>query len=382
MDAACLSGLCVDAFCCDAECTGQCEACDVGALEGTCSPVAGEPHGARTACASDSSVCGGACDGIDRATCFYPGDTVPCRAGSCTDGVAILAEACQGSGACPAERTQTCALYVCVGDLCGGDCTVDTDCDPGSYCSGGICVARLANGESCASDEQCVSALCVDGVCCDGACTAQCEACDVAGAEGACSAVTGTPHGGRAACTGTGDCGGACDGTMRTACTFPGAGIECSDPECSAGQATAAGTCEGTGGCAVPAAVPCDPYVCGATACLTECAATIDCADGYECVGTACLPPGADADADADADAGADSEADADADGDATGDVEVDGAGDVPTDGEADAAPPSSGGGCGCVVAGSAGPSSLAAWLGATFGVAVLFLRWRRRIEP
>ncbi|HOX47302.1 MAG TPA: hypothetical protein PK668_27155, partial [Myxococcota bacterium] len=59
----CQSTFCADGFCCDTSCTAQCEACDLAGAEGACGPVAGEPHGDRTPCAADGSVCDGACDG-------------------------------------------------------------------------------------------------------------------------------------------------------------------------------------------------------------------------------------------------------------------------------------------------------------------------------
>jgi len=42
----------------------------------------GAPHGARPACATDGSSCGGSCDGLNVAGCAYP--TAQCRSASCS----------------------------------------------------------------------------------------------------------------------------------------------------------------------------------------------------------------------------------------------------------------------------------------------------------
>jgi MYXO-CTERM domain-containing protein len=305
----------------------------------------------------------------------------------------VLEAFCQGGGACPAEQLQDCTPYVCAGDLCGGDCTLDTDCDPGSYCSAGICTAKLADGEACGGDVQCVGGLCVDGFCCDLACDGQCEACDVAGLEGTCSPVTGSSHGGRAACAGTDLCASSCDGVDTVACAFPDETVACSDASCTGDVATPAGSCDGAGGCSAADLVPCEPYVCGATECLATCSTDDDCADGNTCSGTECVPLAADADADGDGDADAGGDADADADAD----VEADGGGDVPredgrTDGldvtgdvdeeagdGADVPSDGGGGGCGCTVAGSAPASRVAALLLFVLGLVVPAVRRLRR---
>ena len=94
----CGSGFCVDGSCCNTACDGQCEACDVSGQAGTCSPVAGAPHGGREICATDSSACGGACDGQTTAACAYPDATVSCRDASCAAGTATLGAQCNGTG--------------------------------------------------------------------------------------------------------------------------------------------------------------------------------------------------------------------------------------------------------------------------------------------
>jgi len=147
--------------------------------------------------------------------------------------------------------------------------------------------------------------------------------------------------------------------------------------------------CDGAGGCSAPDLVPCEPYVCGATECLATCSTDDDCADGYTCSGTECVPLAADADADGDGDADGDADADADAEADGDGDVgredgrtdgldvtgdvdeEAGDGADVPSDG--------AGGGCGCTVAGSAPASRVAALLLFVLGLVVPAVRRLRR---
>lgn len=291
-DGECASGFCVDGVCCDGACTGQCEACDVAGSAGSCAAVSGPPHGGRAACASDGGVCGGSCDGARRDACAYPSVETECRAGSCADGVATLADGCDGAGACPAERTQDCGHFPCGDVVCAGDCAADEDCADGAYCSAGVCVPELDDGAACGRAEECGSGHCVDGVCCDAACDGQCEACDVEEHAGVCTPVVGDPHGGRAACAsdGTG-CAGSCDGTARDACSYPDAEVSCGEATCEAGTATAAGSCDGAGSCSEGVATSCGPYACGEDACLEACADHTDCASGFVCAGGACELP-------------------------------------------------------------------------------------------
>jgi uncharacterized repeat protein (TIGR01451 family)/uncharacterized protein (TIGR03382 family) len=294
----CQSGHCVDGFCCDSACNGQCEACGLPGLHGTCSPVTGAPLSPRVACASDGSACGGACDGARRTTCTYPGDGVSCRAPACTAGTATLAAACDGQGSCPAPQQQACTPLVCGPSACSGPgaCSSDSDCPAGDWCAGGECIAKRSNGTACGADDQCGTGHCVDGVCCDGACNGQCEACDASGHAGTCTPVSGAPVGTRIACESDGSsCGGACDGTLRTACTYPGASTSCRAASCAAGIATLGASCDGAGSCPAAQTVPCAPHTCSGTSCGGGCASDADCPGG-RCAGGVCQPklaPGA-----------------------------------------------------------------------------------------
>ncbi|HEY3353623.1 MAG TPA: dickkopf-related protein, partial [Polyangia bacterium] len=286
----CQAGLyCVDGFCCDSLCNQQCGACNVGGHQGTCFPVTGAPVGGRAACAG-SGTCGGQCDGTTINTCTFPGAATQCRAASCASGVGTLAGGCDGAGACPAATTVSCGPYVCGPTACRATCASDTDCAAGSYCdAGGHCVAKGGAGADCASNNQCGSGLqCVDGKCCTGACTGQCEACNVAGHAGTCWPVTGAPAGARTSCLTDGTaCGGACDGSNRTACTYPAAATVCRAGSCTSGTATSQAVCAGTGSCPALATTTCSPYACGPTGCRTTCAADGDCVAGFFCDATA-----------------------------------------------------------------------------------------------
>ncbi|MDQ3030812.1 MAG: hypothetical protein M3Y87_00180 [Myxococcota bacterium] len=123
-------------------------------------------------------------------------------------------------------------------------------CDDGGLTNGDgcnqFCEVELPPGGACTLDTDCLSGFCTDGVCCNERCSGQCERCNRPGALGACGAQTGAPFGTRTACVGTGTtCGGSCSGTLRTACTYPGAATACDDGAfCSVGDA-----CNAAGGC-------------------------------------------------------------------------------------------------------------------------------------
>jgi len=285
----CASGYCVDGICCDTSCEGQCEACDASGSLGVCAPVAGDPHGAREACASDATVCGGTCGGEERNACTYPALETECRAASCSDGVATIAAYCDASGACPALETQGCDAYECGPAACLGDCETSADCAEGRFCSAGICTPTLGDGLGCGGDGECASGFCVDGTCCERACDGQCEACDASGSEGRCVPVSGEPHGGRAACGGQGSCAGACGGEDTQACVFPGASTECGAATCADGIASMGAVCNGEGSCDAQPSTACGAYPCEGQACATSCNEDADCQTGHICIDSACL---------------------------------------------------------------------------------------------
>jgi hypothetical protein len=378
----CASGACADGFCCDAACGGQCEACNLPASVGTCTPVTGAPASGRTACATDGSTCGSAaCNGVLRTACVYP--TVPCRLASCTNGVASAAALCDGAGSCPETQAMSCGDYACGASACNTTCAADTDCIGSHYCNpSGQCTPKEAAGDLCTASSQCANGTCADGVCCDSACSGQCEACNVSGSVGACTAVTGVPAAGHGACATDGTaCGGACNGSVRTGCTF--ATTSCRAASCASGTLTAAASCDGQGACPPPQTTSCPSGRCAGAACAPEAA---DAALPDAAVDSG-APPDAAADATAPPDAGLDGEArDAALSDAAPSDAGVDSPADALASDAADEAPrpPSAedtllgGGGCACRAAPARQPSDREALLLMMLAVGIALARSRR----
>lgn len=289
----CASGVCIDGVCCDKACSGQCEACNVSGSVGVCKAVSGAPVLPRAKCTTDATVCGGTCNGTVTATCTYPGTATRCRAPSCTANVGTLAATCNGTGKCPAVQTQPCAPFVCGPTQCVGTCTTNAECQAGRYCAAGMCIPLVDAGKSCTGDGQCKTGICVDKVCCNARCSEQCEACDVVGAEGTCTAVPdGVPHGNRPKCItddgkGNGICNGTCDGTSRDACVYPGPGVQCSDPACDKGIATVASYCQGTGKCPEAERIDCG-NACVGDLCGDDCTTDAACSINEFCLAGKC----------------------------------------------------------------------------------------------
>jgi hypothetical protein len=170
-------------------------------------------------------------------------------------------------------------------------CASQTDCAAGYYCDGTNCRARQGNGAACTMAVQCASGFCVDGVCCDGACTSSCHACNVAGSLGACTAApAGQDPREDCPADAAATCGrdGACNGSGG--CRLHAAGTACAAASCAGGVETSARTCDGAGACRAPAMKACAPYVCAGSACGTTCGSPSQCATGYTCNGTTCVP--------------------------------------------------------------------------------------------
>jgi hypothetical protein len=119
-------------------------------------------------------------------------------------------------------------------------------------------------------------------------------ACDLPGALGTCTPVSGPPHGPRPPCAGAGTaCGGSCAGKADGSCAYSTGA--CGTPSClvdGQGNATLtpAGTCDGNGQCTpgTPHACPGGLICASATTCKGSCSGNGDCTTGTYCAGGTC----------------------------------------------------------------------------------------------
>lgn len=258
----CISGNCVDGRCCNTACAGECDACDLPTLEGTCTNRSdgspGQPSCGNYLCNGGSATCPTTCtvdaDCSSAALACVGAACVPkvangqscvaanqCISGNCSNGVCCNIPC---SGACDTCSTGTCAPNAagtqgnpsCTAYLCNGfnvtcptSCTTDGECALGYFCNGTACVQDLGNGQTCSRARMCNSGNCVNGYCCNSACTGNCNRCDNPGQRGQCTQVpNGTRWGTNAAavcCGGAavnidtneshcGGCGSACNGGL------------------------------------------------------------------------------------------------------------------------------------------------------------------------
>jgi len=142
--AGCASGHCVDAVCCDTDCSGgvvgDCWSCAVAfgaSLDGTCEGLSGTDCDDGVYCNGTETCAAGVCGAPN-------GD--PCSA-NLGDDDTDCSESCN-------EAMSDCSAADPNGALCasGGSCLDD------------VCI--LAYGASCTADVECETDHCVDGVCC------------------------------------------------------------------------------------------------------------------------------------------------------------------------------------------------------------------------
>ena len=321
----CLSDVCNDGICCSGACNGVCQTCASGS--GACMAVTN---------ADDPDTCTGAvtCDAIGMCKSKdgqASSNPATCASGFVADGVCCNT-ACSGdcdvcTSALGAPADGTCAPaatgypgnpacgngLACNGasTLCPASCVSDLDCLATNFCAAdGTCQPQKPQAASCnvAANGDCKSppcracatGFCADGVCCDTACDTLCQACAGAlkqsgTAEGTCGPAKDhtNPHQDACPTSTSSTCGadGMCDGKGGCRLYYP-AGTSCGpDASCQNGAQTTATTCDGSGTCAAPTTMLCGAYACGTDDhCRGSCAAESDCAQGFTCDATKCVP--------------------------------------------------------------------------------------------
>jgi alpha-tubulin suppressor-like RCC1 family protein len=181
----------------------------------------------------------------------------------------------------------------------GPDSGLDTASEAGSDVAGDLppeAPPKIAKGDACQATAECQAGLSCDDrdkVCCDSACADTCMACTKAltgQSDGTCAAVTaGKDPYDDCAQTVAETCGtdGTCDG--KGTCNKYGNNQACSPAKCSGTQFTPAGSCDGTGQCAIGPPSDCMQSTCSATnGCTGACATDTDCLTGSYCQGTTC----------------------------------------------------------------------------------------------
>ena len=235
--------------------------------------VDGDDGGAGNCCL-DKCVTGDSCGATgcnDTGACVYPASGTSCGADFC--GAARLTQrACNGAGACvPTNATPCPGDLGCndAGTACNTSCSTSKDCAGGYVCNAGACVSPVHVGP-CTEDDDCWSNVC--GLNGTGHCCYASTRCSTADAT--CGATDCDP--------GTG------------ACNYADAGTSCGSvvASCANGMQQDPSVCDGKGACPTPATRPCDPFLCGPTACLTSCTDATSCGAGDFCdsVASTCCP--------------------------------------------------------------------------------------------
>lgn len=121
-------GICADGVCCNANCNGSCQACDLAMSRGTCAPIVGDPHPGHPSCGANM-VCSGTngCIACTSGSACIPTNVCDRGTISCTTGSPV----CVDSGTAATD-----------GSVCGRDL----------YCNGGQCVSCSAALPGCKCD--------------------------------------------------------------------------------------------------------------------------------------------------------------------------------------------------------------------------------------
>jgi len=193
-DSDCSLNLCRQNKCCNRDCNGICERCDVQNLFGTCTSLS---------------------------------KTTACVAGSCTGIIWQPPTLCDGQGACPTNPPTPvdCEPYKCdqTNAVCYNSCPIGNECAPGWACDMGDHKCKLDIGQKCTYATDCASGFCADGYCCNDKCDGACEACNLDQTIGTCTAIGLNQTDPHSKCTDASVCGdtGKCKGGNKGSGRLP-----------------------------------------------------------------------------------------------------------------------------------------------------------------
>lgn len=115
-DIECSTKKCVDGYCCESACSGNCQSCSV--VHGKCTTTTVP----RASCGG-SGNCAGYCDG-SKADCSFPGASTVCEAAKCLNTTTSqAARSCDGKGACSSGASSSCQYMCTSAGICGGECS-------------------------------------------------------------------------------------------------------------------------------------------------------------------------------------------------------------------------------------------------------------------
>lgn len=191
----CLSNYCVDGFCCNNICMGECQACSMakkgGGYNGACGPIAYNTD-------PDHECQGSLCTGWG--PCNLRTEPTLVNGSVCISGAQCLSGYCADGICCDSWCLGTCQACTAAKKGSGIDGTcgpIAPNTDPEGECLGGTCSGASActqsNGTPCTNNTQCSSGYCIDDVCCDNLCDGSCNACSAGrkgqGNDGTCGPI-------------------------------------------------------------------------------------------------------------------------------------------------------------------------------------------------
>jgi len=216
LDGDCDSTHCVDGYCCDTGCTGNCQRCNVADSIGTCINVDSDCTGncvvcSGGVCTANDSICTGNCD-----VCSGSGTAYNCAASNALCSNSAASCYCSGNGtafncqSCPDDPYGVCGHPTCSSYTCDTAYDNGAGCDTCHTCLVGACTEYAqvgTKGSNCTATHY----ACDGTGNCVNPCSSSTAACFYGGYSWSCN----SPYGG---CATHGYCGSHCAGGSIAGC--------------------------------------------------------------------------------------------------------------------------------------------------------------------